>query len=67
MSKSPKTTEKLYWKEQKQAQQSQEILNRPVFVLDILSRVWTFWTCTEQILNITENSEHVLNRVWTFW
>jgi len=48
--------------------QSQEILNRPVFVLDILKK-------SEQILNIlnidrkfwtdSEHSEHWLNRVWT--
>jgi uncharacterized membrane protein len=52
------------------------------FVLDILNRVWTLlnilsidWTCTEQILIITEHyskfwtdsehSEHRLNRFWT--
>ena len=40
------------------ALQSQEILNRPVFVLDILYRVWT-------LLNIAENSEQILNSFWT--
>ena len=40
--------------------QRQEILNRPVVVLDILNRIWTLlnilnidWACTEQILNNT--------------
>jgi hypothetical protein len=45
--------------------QSQEILNRPVCVLDILNRVWTLL----KILNIDwkfwTDSEHWLNRVWT--
>ena len=36
--------------------QSQEILNRPVFVLDILKITKNF----EKILNITENSEQIL-------
>jgi hypothetical protein len=43
---------------------SQEILNRPVFMLDILN----ITEHSEQILNITENSEHSehgLNRFWT--
>ena len=58
----------------KHALQSQEILNRPVFVLDILKSLnidwidsehyWKFWTWTEQSLNITEHSEHWLNRFW---
>ena len=39
--------------------QSQEILNRPVFVLDILKSVWKFWKLLN-ILNITENSEQIL-------
>jgi hypothetical protein len=59
------------------ALQSQEILNRPVFVLDILKSVWKFWTDSEnsepilniaenseQILNITENSEQILNIIF---
>ena len=48
--------------------ESKEILNRLVFVLDILNRVWTLL----KILNIdlkfltdSEHSEHWLNRVWT--
>ena len=50
--------------------QSHDILNRPVFVLEILKKyeqimniVWKFWTDpenSEQILNI-------LNMVWKFW
>jgi hypothetical protein len=57
--------------------QSQESLNRPVFVQDSLNRVLTilniteysehYWTCAEQILNITEYSEQSLNRLWTFY
>ena len=58
---------------------SQEILNRPVFVLEILkkseqsehseyclkilNKSWTFWILSEK----SEHSEHFLNRVWTFW
>ena len=38
------------------ALQSQEILNRPVFVLDILKSVWKFW----KLLKIAENC-------WKFW
>jgi hypothetical protein len=38
--------------------QSQEILNRPVFVLEILNRVLT-------LLKILNRSEESLNRVWT--
>ena len=58
--------------------QSQESLNRPVFVLDSLNRVLTilniteysehYWTCAEHILNITEYSEqslNILNMDWT--
>ena len=49
--------------------QSQEILNRPVFVLDILNsqHYWTLLKIlninenSEQILNIAENSEQILN------
>ena len=54
--------------------QSQESLNRPVFVLEILNRFWTLlkilnrvWTLlkiaenSEQILNITQNSEQILS------
>ena len=60
--------------------QSQEILNRPVFVLEILKSVWKFWKVSEnsenywkfwkdseQILNIAEHSEQILNRFWKFW
>jgi hypothetical protein len=57
-----------------------EIPNRPVFVLEILNRVWAhywqffrkLWTESEhsenyeQSLNITENSEKVWT-VWKFW
>jgi hypothetical protein len=39
--------------------QSQEILNRPVFVLDILKSVSKFPKLLK-ILNITENSEQIL-------
>ena len=39
--------------------QSQEILNRPLFVLDILKSVSKFWKLLK-ILNITENSEQIL-------
>ena len=42
------------------ALQRQEILNRPVFVLDILNRV-NITENSEQILNITENFEQILN------
>ena len=34
-------------------------------LLKILNRFWTFWTWTEQSLNIAEHSEHRLNRFWT--
>ena len=61
----------------KHALQSQEILNRPVFVLDILKSLnidwidsehyWKFWTLLK-ILNMgwteSEHSEHWLNRFW---
>ena len=65
--------------------QSQEILNRPVFVLEILKSVWKFEHCwkfwtdsenSEQILKITENSEHCWTdseysenseHYWKFW
>ena len=56
--------------------QSQEILNRPVFVLDILKSVWKllknsehdgkFWTDSENCWKFwtdSENSEHY----WKFW
>ena len=36
--------------------QSQEILNRPVFVLEILKSVWKFWKLLK-----------ILNRFWKFW
>jgi hypothetical protein len=39
--------------------QSQEILNRPVFVLEILKSVWKFWKLLK-ILKIAENSEQIL-------
>jgi hypothetical protein len=42
--------------------QSQEILNRPVFVLDILNiteQYWKFWT----LLKILNNTEYY----WKFW
>ena len=57
--------------------QSQEILNRPVFVLEILNRVWTlwkFWTGLNRVwtlMTILKSSEQslnilkFLNRVWT--
>jgi hypothetical protein len=61
--------------------QSQESLNRPVFVLDSLNRVltllnmyWTdseqYWTDSEQywtLLNRFWTLMNILNRVWTFW
>jgi hypothetical protein len=43
--------------------QSQEILNRPAFVLQILkslNRFWTFWT-------LTENSDQILNILNIDW
>jgi hypothetical protein len=46
--------------------QSQEILNRPVFVLDILKSVWKFWKDSEhdgKFWTDSENSEHY----WKFW
>ena len=52
--------------------QSQEILNRPVFVLDILKSVSKFWKLLK-ILNITENSEQILKilkiaeQILKFW
>ena len=58
------------------ALQSREILNRPVFVLDILKRVWKFWKLLKilkilnrfwtllKILNIAENSEQILNIIF---
>ena len=47
-----------------QSLQSQEILNRPVFVLNILNRVWTFWTLLK-ILNRFWTLFKILNRFWT--
>ena len=54
-----------FWEE---ALQSQEILNRPVVVLDILNRVWTllkilsrFWTDSEHYLKFWTDSEQILN------
>ena len=43
--------------------QSQEILNRPVFVIDILKclKILKITKNSEKILNITENSEQILN------
>jgi hypothetical protein len=32
-----------------------------------MNRFWTFWTLTEQILNITENSEQILNILNMDW
>ena len=56
-----------------QSLKSQEIMNRPVFVLEILkksdhsehwlkilNRFWTFWT-------FSEKSEQILNIVWKVW
>ena len=42
--------------------QSQKILNRPVFVLDILKslKILKITKNSEKILNITENSEQIL-------
>jgi hypothetical protein len=54
--------------------QSQEILNRPVFVLDILKilkitknfeKILNITENSEQILKIAENSEQILNIFWT--
>ena len=56
--------------------QSQEILNRPVFVLDILKSVWKLLKNSEKSLNMTENSEQILKiaensenseHYWKFW
>ena len=44
--------------------QSQEILNRPVFVLDILKSVWKFRTLLK-ILNRFWTLLKILNRFWT--
>ena len=46
------------------ALQSQEILNRPVFVLDIL-KILKITKNSEKILNITEQILKILNRFWT--
>jgi hypothetical protein len=49
--------------------QSQEILNRPVFVLDILKSVWKFWKLLKnsehdgKFWTDSENSENC----WKFW
>jgi hypothetical protein len=45
------------------ALQSQEILNRPVFVLDILKRVWKFWKLLQILKRFWKDSEHY----WKFW
>ena len=55
------------------ALQSQEILNRPVFVLDILksvwkllkilNRFWKFWTLLKILNRFSIDSEHC----WKFW
>ena len=53
----------------KLALQSQEILNRPVFVLDILNSLnitehyWKCWTASEQYWKFWTDSENY----WTFW
>ena len=56
--------------------QSQEILNRPVFVLDILKNVRKFWKLRKilkrfwtllKILKIAENSEQILKILNRFW
>ena len=44
--------------------QSQEILNRPVFVLDILKSVWKFWKLLK-ILKRFWKLLKILNRFWT--
>jgi hypothetical protein len=46
--------------------QSQEILNRPVFVLDILKSVWKFWKLLK-ILKRFWTLLKMLNRFWKFW
>ena len=46
--------------------QSQEILNKPVFVLDILKSVWKFWKLLK-ILKRFWTLLKILNRFWTFW
>jgi hypothetical protein len=49
---------------------SQEILNRPVFVLDILKRVWKFWKDSEHYWKFWTDSEHCWTdseNCWKFW
>jgi hypothetical protein len=43
--------------------QSQEILNRPVFVLDILKSVWKFWKLLKILNRFWKDYEHY----WKFW
>ena len=43
--------------------QSQEILNRQVFVLDILKSVWKFWKLLKILNRLWTDSEHY----WKFW
>ena len=43
--------------------QSQEILNRPVFVLEILKSVWKFWKLLKILNRFWTDSEHC----WKFW
>jgi hypothetical protein len=43
--------------------QSQEILNRPVFVLEILKSVLKFWKLLKILKRFWTDSEHC----WTFW
>ena len=45
--------------------QSQEILNRPVFVLEILKSVWKFWKLLK-ILKRFWTLLKILNRSWTY-
>jgi hypothetical protein len=43
--------------------QSQEILNRPVFVLDILKSVWKLLKILKRFWTLLK----ILNRFWKFW
>ena len=58
------TVSRNVWRVRLQSLQSQEILNRPVFVLEIAEnseQILKIAENSEQILNITENSEQILN------